>query len=76
MSHLVSGQEKYVGGGSVRRAKLQPDEQVLKSGDARCRWRYWLTSWGTLFLAVRRCPKRPVSFVMAVRASGGAGAAL
>ena len=43
----------------MRRAKLQPDERVLKSGDARCRWRYWLTSWGTLFLTDQRliyCP--------------------
>ena len=53
----------------MRRAKLGADERVLKSSDARCRWRYWLTSWGTLFLTNQRliyCPsifflRRPFS---------------
>ncbi len=61
--------DRYVGGGFVRRAKLRPDERLLKSGDARCRWRYWLTSWGSLFLTNERliyCPsifflRRPFS---------------
>jgi len=65
---------QYVGGGFVRRTTLRSGERVLKSTDARCRWRHWLTSWGALFLTNQRliyCPsifflQRPFSIPLSM----------